>query len=135
MESTRYNPDGAQFDDDFAFPFEDEEFEIITLYSVFTHMLTDGVRAYLKEFKRLLTPDGRVFITAFIEEGVPDMVENPEGYLGYEWKGSLHCVRYNQEFFERLVDEAGLKLERIGKGTGKGPGQLGRRGVYLSRKS
>jgi SAM-dependent methyltransferase len=139
VENTRYNPSGSDTDFEFTFPFADEEFDIIILYSVFTHMLTGGVQTYLKEFQRMLRPDGKIFLTAFLEEdeGIPDVTENPEGYLGREWKGPLHCVRYNRRFFETLLAENGFRLdgfdpdrERI-----KGPHQeRGQRGLFISKK-
>lgn len=137
VENTRYNPDGAASDSDFSFPFGEDEFDIITLYSVFTHMLTDGVRTYLKEFDRILRPEGRIFLTAFLEDGVSDVEENPEGYLGREWKGALHCVRYNREFFEGLLDEAGLQLDGFDAHTWSDDAakEKGQRGLYISRKS
>lgn len=137
VENTRYNPEGAQSEGDFAFPFGDGEFDVITLYSVFTHILTDGVRAYLKEFERVLAPDGGIYLTAFLEDGVPDVEENPEGYLGRKWKGALHCVRYDREFFEGLLDEAGFKLDRFDPDRGRGGNavlQQGQRGLFVSRK-
>lgn len=137
VENSRYNPDGTQTDSTFTFPFVDEEFDIVTLYSVFTHMLAEGVRAYLKEFQRILRPDGRIFLTAFLEDGVPDVTENPEGYLGCEWKGALHCVRYNREFFEGLLDEYGFQLDRlasIGDEQGSDHTDKGQRGLYISKK-
>lgn len=100
-------------------------------------MLTDGVRAYLKEFHRILRPEGRIHLTAFVEEGVPDVEENPEGYLGREWEGDLYCVRYERKFFESLLDEAGFKLDRFAQSTGKEQGEQGewgQRGIYISKK-
>ncbi len=135
VENRRYNPGVAQSDRDFVFPFGDEEFDIVTLYSVFTHMLTDGVRAYLKEFQRVLRPGGRIHLTAFIEEDVPDVEENPKGYLGREWEGDLYCVRYERKFFEGLLDETGFKLDRFAHGTGQEHGEWGQRGVFISKKS
>ena len=136
VENTRYNPDGAASDSDFSFPFADGEFDIVVLYSVFTHMMTEGVRTYLKEFDRILRPDGRIFLTAFLEEDVPDAEENPEGYLSIEWKEALHSVRYNQQFFEGLLDEAGFKLDGFDTPTWstKPTGEKGKRGLYISRK-
>lgn len=137
VENTRYNPDGAASDSDFTFPFGDKEFDIITLYSVFTHMLTDGVRTYLKEFDRILLPDGRLYLTAFVEDDVPDVEENPEGYLGREWKGPLHCVRYDREFFEKLLEESGFRLDGFDTTRGKAQSSVleqGQRGLYISRR-
>lgn len=140
VENRRYNPGGTGKDSAFRFPFEDDEFDIITLYSVFTHMLTDGVRSYLEDFRRILRPDGRVYLTAFLEDGVPDVEENPQGYLGREWKGALHCVRYNREFFEKLLDESGFRLDKLDSGKGRGGEdygivkERGQSGVYISKK-
>lgn len=111
--STRYNPTGAEIDETFRFPFEEEEFDLVCLYSVFSHMLADDVRAYLKDFHRILRPDGRILITAFVEEGVPDVTENPEGYKDRDWSGPLHCVRYSRSFFEQLLKESGLTLDSL----------------------
>jgi SAM-dependent methyltransferase len=134
VENRRYNPEAPLSDTQFVFPFDDEEFDIITLYSVFTHMLTDGVRAYLREFRRLLKPQGKIHLSAFLEDGVPDVEENPQGYL-QEWEGHLHCVRYNRVFFGRLVDEAGLRVERIARRKERPGGWWGQRGVFVSRRS
>lgn len=140
VENRRYNPEGSGKDSGFGFPFADEEFDLITLYSVFTHMLTDGVRAYLKDFRRILKPEGRIYLTAFLEDDVPDVEENPQGYLGREWKGDLHCVRYNREFFEKLLDENGFRMDELDSGKGKEQGEVGlvkergQSGVHLSKK-
>lgn len=140
VENRRYNPEGSGKDSGFEFPFANEEFDLITLYSVFTHMLTDGVRAYLKDFRRILKPEGRIYLTAFLEDGVPDVEENPQGYLGREWKGALHCVRYNRKFFEKLLDENGFRLDELDSGKGREQGELGivkergQSGVHISKK-
>lgn len=134
VENRRYNPEGSGKDSGFSFPFEDGEFDLITLYSVFTHMLTDGVRTYLKEFHRVLRPGGRSYLTAFVEDNVPEVEENPQGYLGREWKGALHCVRYEREFFERLLRESGFRLD--GFDTSRGRSNVldqGQRGLYISK--
>lgn len=140
VENRRYNPDGRGRDSSFAFPFENGRFDIIVLYSVFTHMLTDGVRSYLKEFQRILSPGGKILLTAFVEDGVPDVEENPPGYLGREWSGDLHCVRYSSEFFEELLDESGFRLDRLDRGEDEQDEfsivkSQGQSGLYISRKS
>jgi SAM-dependent methyltransferase len=136
VENSRYNPSGSEADESFSFPFADGEFDIVTLYSVFTHMLADGVRAYLKEFRRMLRPGGRIYLTAFLEEGVPDVTENPQGYLGREWKGPLHCVRYNEKFFESLLDENGFRLDGFDLRDGRTEGdEWGHRGLLVSKKA
>lgn len=113
VKNPRYNPSGRVIDIGFRLPFDNEEFDIIYLYSVFTHMTSEDVRIYLKEFQRLLSPSGKIFLTAFIEDGVPDMTINPRDYKR-KWTGPLHCVRYNKDFFESLLAESGFGVEHYG---------------------
>jgi SAM-dependent methyltransferase len=108
-----YNPGGEKMGRDFTLPFAKDEFDIICLFSVFTHMLVDDVQIYLKEFYRLLHPAGKLFMTANLEDGVPDVTNNPVGYRGrHEYKRPLATVRYNREFFEGLLDDSGFRVER-----------------------
>lgn len=125
-----YNPSGSPLSNSFRLPFDDGSFDIIYLYSVFSHMLQDDVSVYLAEFSRLLRSDGNVFLTAFLEEGVPDVMENPRGYR-MKWNGPLHCVRFNLSFFTGLVREAGLRVSKFEYGRETD----GQSAVYLSRMS
>jgi SAM-dependent methyltransferase len=115
LANERYNPKGSAMGDDFQLPFPDASFDAIHLFSVFSHMVTEDVVAYLREFRRLLAPNGGVFLTAFVEDGVPEISINPPGYGSFpgEWSGALHCVRFDRSFFEGLVLDAGLVLDRF----------------------
>jgi hypothetical protein len=55
---------------------------------------------------------GYVYLTAFIEENVPDVVENPENYLGVS-SGRLHRVRYEKGYFASLVKKAGFRCKEF----------------------
>lgn len=112
----RYNPHGKTIAAEFRLPFANTSFDVIHLYSVFSHMRSADVRTYMREFNRLLKPDGSVFLTAFVEEGVKDEEENPQGYH-MEWRGALHCIRFSLPFFTHLAEEAGLHIARHSHGT------------------
>jgi SAM-dependent methyltransferase len=114
LANDRYNPNGATIEETFRLPLTGP-FDAIHLYSVFSHMETADVVAYLREFRRLLAPDGTVFLTAFVEDDVEDIAINPAGYGTFpgEWEGALHCVRFDRAFFERLVNDAGLEILRF----------------------
>jgi hypothetical protein len=73
-------------------------------------MLSDDVSIYLKEFHRMIKGQGKVFLTAFVEEDVEDVVENPENYLSHHWNGPLHCVRYNKLFFDAMIENCGFRI-------------------------
>ena len=109
----RYNPKGTTINTDNAeimFPVPAARFDVVALFSVFSHMYLQDIGAYLKEIGRILTPSGKVFLTLFVEEGVPAEEENPPGYLN-QWSGPLHCVRINRQRFEESVDESGLMID------------------------
>jgi SAM-dependent methyltransferase len=108
--NARYNPDGvASFD----IPADDGSVDVLHAYSVFSHMLTADVAGYGATIARILAPEGRAWMTAFVEEDVPDCVENPDGYLDLTWDGALHCVRYDRRFLESTLWDAGLAVEEF----------------------
>ena len=49
-------------------------------------------------------------LTAFIEEDVPDVEENPHDYLDRDISGVLHRVRYAKPFFFDLVERSGYRI-------------------------
>jgi len=108
--NARYNPDGEQ---SFHIPAEDESVDVLYAYSVFSHMLTHDLAGYGATIARILAPKGRAWVTAFVEEDVPDCVENPTDYLKLEWKGALHCVRFDRRFFEATLYDAGLAVDEF----------------------
>ncbi len=113
FKNARYNPKGKAINIDFRLPFDDEEFDIIYLYSVFSHMTTEDIRLYLKEFQRLLVPSGKVFLTAFLENEVPDMTVNPRNYRMCTTKEPLLRVLYNKDFFYSLLTDNNFDVDRF----------------------
>ena len=75
-------------------------------------MLSKDIIFYLNEFNRILIKGGIVYMTAFIEEGVADVEENPNGYIDNS-SGRLHRVRYEKDFFFKLVEDAGFKINNF----------------------
>ncbi len=61
-----YNPDGRFRGQDYRFPYDDASFDFIVLISVFTHMMKPEIDHYLSEIRRVLRPEGRVLLTAFL---------------------------------------------------------------------
>ena len=107
LANARYNPDGTRERTLAADPQSDDVFYA---YSVYSHLLADDTAADLRLLAEALAVGGRAWLTCFVEDDVPDCEENPEGYGPLEWKGALHCVRYDRSYFERLVREAGLSV-------------------------
>src|SRR5690606_33469609 len=99
VANERYNPKGEAIGEKVRLPVEDGAADVINLYSVFSHMSYGDIVNYLGELRRVLAPEGRVFLTAFVEDRVPNYSINPPGYV-QDWSGALHCVRFQREFFE-----------------------------------
>jgi len=61
-----HNPDGSIDVHTVRLPTPDNWADLIILQSVFTHMLRDTVSHYLREFARVLRPNGLVYATVFL---------------------------------------------------------------------
>ena len=113
VKNDEYNPEGVHAAKDYRFPYDDESFDTIFLVSVFTHMLTDDVKNYLKEYARMLRPGGTVFITTFLTDFG---VEN-EG-ITFNYKSQDHhyqvkempevAVGYESSFYDGILNGHGL---------------------------
>ena len=108
----RYNERGVEIGEDFRFPFPDKRFDVIVLFSVFTHMNERDMRIYLRECKRILKDAGRIYATAFVEEGVPNISVNPPGYIP-GMKGPLHVVMYDKEYLFGVLRECGVSIDEF----------------------
>jgi len=51
---------------EYCFPYEDQKFDVVFLFSVFTHMLPEEIGHYLQEISRVLKIGGKCFATFFI---------------------------------------------------------------------
>jgi len=113
VRNERYNPRGNPIGDGFRLPFRDSEFSLVYAYSVFSHMLAGDLRHYLIEIRRITSPHGKLFFSAFAEPDVPDVSVNPPGYHRDWGETPLHCVRYNRAFLVGLLSQAQFRLDRV----------------------
>lgn len=128
----RYNPDGRPMSAGFHLNFPDDSFDIVYLHSVFANMNPEDVGIYCTEFVRVLKPGGQVFLTAFIEEDVPDITVNPEDYLPAEYltqaQGPMNVARYEKNYFFEIASRSGLCVSHFEHGADLG----GQSVVHLS---
>lgn len=130
IANPRYNPGGEAARNGLPLPFTDGAFDAIYLYSVFSHMVIEDVDLYLADFYRLLAPGGRAFLTAFVEDEVPEMSINPEGYRR-QWGGELHCVRYERTRFLERIRRHGFEMTELDYAAETD----GQSGLYLERRA
>jgi ubiquinone/menaquinone biosynthesis C-methylase UbiE len=111
LKHVMYNPMGAiELSDNFRFGYESNYFDLIYATGVLPNYIDSEIKWILKDFNRMLKTGGRVFITSFVEENVPDMEENPENYL-MTFTYPRQIVRYEKGYFDRILMEQGFRID------------------------
>jgi SAM-dependent methyltransferase len=113
IANARYNRSGSS---KLRIPGDSHDYDALYGYSVLSHMGSTELHAYLGEIRRLVKPGGFAWVTAFVEDNVPNEVVNPQGYGPLEWAGALHCVRYDRTYFESAVAAAALTIDSFEHG-------------------
>jgi SAM-dependent methyltransferase len=102
--SGAYNPAGTLRGTDVVFPVVDGAINFAFAGSVFTHLLQEDAKHYLREVRRALAPDG-IFL--------PSIHTSPSP--GSEYSGNESRIDIDSEYFVNLAQTAGLRLvERLG---------------------
>ena len=126
-----YNPEGTVRAAEFTFPYADDSFDLVFLYSIFTHLLPEDFERYCSEIARVLRHDGRCLASFFVltDERLRTMAEavaaDPDGVgviaqslvardvgpysAGHpvaEW-----LVAYQEAFVREIYGKYGLSVE------------------------
>jgi SAM-dependent methyltransferase len=75
VRNSEYNPHGRYQASSYVFPYPDAAYDVIFLVSVFTHMMSSDVRAYISEIARMLRPGGSCMLTTFLMDRGPHAAE------------------------------------------------------------
>lgn len=114
-----YNPGSPAAAGDTRFMYEDGCFDLVFMFSVFTHMKPADVTAYLAESLRVLKPGGMLFTTAFllnvharaaIESGRTrrHFAHQREGFWADDADNPESAVAYDEEAMTAMIDSSGL---------------------------
>ena len=122
-----HNPLASKATMDFPLPSSDRSVDRIMLGSVLTHIFEDEIVHYLREFARVLKPDGLVWATFFLySEAIAASSKakslTPYG-LKFEHRYADGCyidntnyptgaVAYTDEAMQRMIAKSGLRLVR-----------------------
>lgn len=102
VKNARYNLAGERLMPESSLPVEGS-FDIIWLFSVFTHLDPSDANAMLAILRRHARPCGALFFSAFLDEKVDEFEERiPEDPL------SLPC--YSESYLRRLIEKNGWKI-------------------------
>ena len=131
--NAEYNPGGTVKAAEYELPYGDSSFDVVCLFSVFTHMLITDVEHYLAEISRVLRPDGRLAATFLIlnEESLKSMragkgVYDFRYHEGPQWlleDGMLArelSVGYEEDYVRSLYARNGLDVSGFYAGSWSG---------------
>jgi SAM-dependent methyltransferase len=106
-----YNPAGTLDGSELRLPVDDTSADIVYLWGVFTNMVPEHVESYIGEIGRILRSRGRCYLTAFVEDDVPDVTFNPTGYVPYDCNSPLVVVRFSRKWLFSTFQQHGLQVE------------------------
>lgn len=122
-----HNPEGIASTADITIPCASRSVDRIFLWSVFTHMNEADILHYLREFARLLRPNGLVFATWFIVNddilAKARTVDRTPFGLRFEHQLNDHCyindqqnpmgaIAYTRPAIEQMISAADLALAK-----------------------
>ena len=122
LKNDLYNLKTEQKAKNFIFPYLDNNFDLIILTSVFTHMLIEDVENYIKEIYRVLKPNGKCLITFYIlnSESKNYMKSNHDfnfdinigNYSLLDQKVKEANVAYEEKYILNLITQNNLFIEK-----------------------
>lgn len=120
--ATRWSPKGQIPADQYRFPYPDSTFDIAYAGSIFTHILPDAARNYLRQSARVLTPGGRLVSTWLVYNERTVQLTSTSCSVNRNWKfdhGEFRVkdddqpeasVAYEEGAVRRMYAEAGLEI-------------------------
>jgi SAM-dependent methyltransferase len=135
VKSQIHNAAGRLQVRDVTFPLGDGTIDRIVLQSVFTHMFESDIIHYLREFRRLLRPSGRVFASFFLldDESV-QMAAKAGGDLTFKHLHGDGCYINDVEYPEGAVGFTEVALGRMLSAGGFELDQPIHRGFWCGRQ-
>jgi SAM-dependent methyltransferase len=131
--NSEYNPGGTVKAAEYELPYGDSSFDIVCLFSVFTHMLIADVEQYLAEISRVLRPGGRLAATFVIlneesrksmqaEKGIYNFTskEGPQWFLKDGMLARELAVGYEEDYVRSLYARNGLDVSGFYVGSWSG---------------
>ena len=113
---------------DFVFPYTHDRFDVVTLFSVFSHMIPDDIDHYLSEIRRVLKPGGRCVATFFILDDVAlkHIAEGRTGEFNFPYRRAGYAyldekvkeanVAYEKDFLLSMIARNGLLCDALEPG-------------------
>jgi SAM-dependent methyltransferase len=104
-----YNKKGDPMTGESRLPIRDSNFNILTMFSVITHMIPDDVVATLKIMRSYAAPDSKLIFSTFID------FQQEIDFVDTDPKKPLLRAVYRKEFLDELVQSSGWTIESFRK--------------------
>lgn len=126
--NSHYNPESSIKSSEYQFPYPDNEFDIVFLCSIFTHMLPGDLQHYFSEIARVMKKHARCVITYFLINKSSSAKINAnlnKIHFPFEYSDKFgHCfiannekpettVAYNEEYIKDIYNKHGLSIIEI----------------------
>nr|WP_247876672.1 class I SAM-dependent methyltransferase [Ochrobactrum sp. CM-21-5] len=142
-----YNPKGEIDGLRLSLPFADGSFDFAIMTSVVTHLAADEVKVYLREIARVLSPGGRLFMTAFVVDDIAarDRHGKRDLRLGFKRSGNGPCwfvpelpplaaVGFENGFLDRALVGAGFSTDIKSFGHWRGTSADHYQDIFVARR-
>ena len=128
FRNERYNPEGTTMTAESRLPVPESAFDVICLFSVFTHLDPTDYVAMLNLLRRYVKPRGRAVYSIFLDRlstsghGFMDVwarkmgeqaVGKTETYRDFTRDDPLKQALYSEEYARALVEGTGWRVDRI----------------------
>ncbi len=109
-----YNQTGVPFTELGKLPVEDR-YDVIWLFSVFTHLNPDDSRHMLKLMSKHLSPGGKLLFTTHINDEITK--DSNSGFVDYFPDEPLKAAVYSRATMDKMLDDNGWKVEFFKENT------------------
>ncbi|MEM9257550.1 MAG: class I SAM-dependent methyltransferase [Pseudomonadota bacterium] len=133
IHNEMYNPKGLPLNDQTRLPLEAASFDVICLFSVFTHLAPHDYVAMLKLLRPYIKPGGRLLFSLFVYETTPgghgfiDSIsknmqlteeqlaawDGPPDFRDWDPSDPLHWALYSRDNAIALVEGTGWEIESL----------------------
>ncbi len=133
LHNEMYNPDGERLTADTQLPVPEASFDVICLFSVFTHLAPEDYVAMLKMLRRYIKPGGKLIYSLFVFEttegghGFMDQVAKwmvvseedlekwpgPPDFKDWDPKNPLKWAIYSRKHALELLEGTGWEMEAL----------------------
>ena len=132
IHNLRYSPKGIKLSNSSELPVVKRSFDVICLFSVFTHLEPGDFRTMLEVLRKYIKDNGRLFFTLFLDEaskegkgladGLVRGLSKEELRAGSGQTRDFHDVHpdrplewalYSRDYSVRMIEEAGWHIIRL----------------------